>query len=311
VSFQRRTVAALIGIVALLLAAGCGNSDSGNATSATVPDSLGTHTARLALVGDIACASPTPIGDRCHQSATYAIAKKMNPDRVLVIGDTQYPDGALRLYKQSYAKSWGKFKPITFPVPGNHEYKTRDAAGYFDYFGAAAGTRKQGWHASTVGGWRLIGLNSVCDQVGGCEAGSPQSKWLANDLKRNAKSCTLAIWHYPRFSSGPHGNHPNLAHLWSQLNAASAEVVFSGHDHDYERLTAMTSDGKESSSGLPSFVVGTGGVKRYPSFTAGPGSLAHNRGYGVMQLDLYSHGYSWKFVQTDGKIADSGSAACR
>lgn len=310
-SFQRRTVAALIGIVALLLAAGCGNSDSGNATSATVPDSLGTHTARLALVGDIACASPTPIGDRCHQSATYAIAKKMNPDRVLVIGDTQYPDGALRLYKQSYAKSWGKFKPITFPVPGNHEYKTRDAAGYFDYFGAAAGTRKQGWHASTVGGWRLIGLNSVCDQVGGCEAGSPQSKWLANDLKRNAKSCTLAIWHYPRFSSGPHGNHPNLAHLWSQLNAASAEVVFSGHDHDYERLTAMTSDGKESSSGLPSFVVGTGGVKRYPSFTAGPGSLAHNRGYGVMQLDLYSRGYSWKFVQTDGKIADSGSAACR
>ena len=134
----------------MLLAAGCGGSSSGDATSATVDLSLGSHTARLAVVGDIACASPTPIGDRCHQAATYKVAAKMKPDRVLVIGDTQYPDGSLRLYKKSYAKSWGKLKPITFPVPGNHEYETPGAAGYFDYFGAAAANRKQGWHASTT-----------------------------------------------------------------------------------------------------------------------------------------------------------------
>ena len=298
----------------MLFVTGCGNSDSGNATSATVQpplSSLGSHTARLAVVGDIACASPTPTGDRCHQAATYAIAKKVKPDRVLVIGDTQYPDGALRLYRKSYAKSWGKFKPITFPVPGNHEYKTRGAAGYFDYFGAAAAKRGQGWHAATVGGWRVIGLNSVCAEVGGCDAGSPQSNWLANDLRRHAKLCTLAIWHYPRFSSGPHGNHANLAHFWQQLNAASGEIVLAGHDHDYERFRAMTSDGKESESGMPSFIVGTGGVKRYLDFKETPGSAAHSLHYGVLQLDLYSRGYSWKFIQTDGKIADSGQAACR
>ena len=298
----------------MLFVTGCGNSDSGNATSATVQpplSSLGSHTTRLAIVGDIACASPTPTGDRCRQAATYAIAKKMNPDRVLVIGDTQYPDGALRLYRKSYAKSWGKFKPITFPVPGNHEYETRGAAGYFDYFGAAAAKRGQGWHAATVGGWRVIGLNSVCAEVGGCDAGSPQSNWLANDLRRHAKLCTLAIWHYPRFSSGPHGNHANLAHFWQQLNAASGEIVLAGHDHDYERFRAMTSDGKESESGMPSFIVGTGGVKRYLDFKETPGSAAHSLHYGVLQLDLYSRGYSWKFIQTDGKIADSGQAACR
>jgi hypothetical protein len=297
--------------VTLLLAVGCGGSDSGTASSATVAQSLGSKTARLALVGDIACASPRPIGDRCHQAATYEVAKKMKPDRVLVIGDTQYPDSALRLFKKSYAKSWGKLKPITLAVPGNHEYKTPGAAGYFDYFGAAAGERGRGWHATTIGGWRVIGLNSVCDQVGGCGAGSAQSKWLANDLKENAKRCTLAFWHYPRFSSGPHNNHPKLAHLWSQLNDAAAEVVFAGHDHEYERLTAMTSDGKESDAGMASFVVGTGGVKRYASFEPGPGTLAHSLDYGVLQLDLYQRGYSWKFVQPGGKIADSGSAPCR
>jgi len=300
-----------IAVALMLLAAGCGHSDSGNATSATVEQALGSHTARLAIVGDIACPSPTPANGRCEQSATYATAAKMKPDRVLVIGDTQYPDGALSLYRKSYDKSWGKFKSITFPVPGNHEYKTRGAAGYFDYFGAAAATRGRGWHATTIGGWRVIGINSMCDQIGGCDAGSPQSKWLASDLRRNAKSCTLAIWHYPRFSSGPHHNHPKLAHIWSQLNAASTDIVLSGHDHEYERLTAMTAEGKQSSAGMPSFVVGTGGVKRYASFTAGPGSLAHDLEYGVLQLDLYQHGYSWKFIQTDGKIADSGSAACR
>ncbi len=306
-----RAIARLAAATMLLaLLGGCGGADAGNATSATVEPSLGSHTARLAVVGDIACASPNPIGDRCHQRATYAVAAKMKPDRVLVIGDTQYPDSALALYKKSYAKSWGKLKPITFPVPGNHEYKTRSAAGYFDYFGAAAGKRGRGWHATTIGGWRVIGLNSNCDQIGGCEAGSAQAKWLANDLGRHAKFCTLAIWHYPRFSSGPHHNHPKLAHFWSQLNAASAEVVFAGHDHSYERLKAMTSDGKESSSGMPSFVVGTGGVRRYESVTPSSRSLANDRGYGVLQLDLFARGYSWKFVLTDGKVADRGSAAC-
>ncbi|CAB5033736.1 unannotated protein [freshwater metagenome] len=73
----------------------------------------------------------------------------------------------------------------------------------------------------------------------------------------------------------------------------------------------MTSDGKESESGMPSFIVGTGGVKRYLDFKETPGSAAHSLHYGVLQLDLYSRGYSWKFIQTDGKIADSGQAACR
>ena len=298
-------------MAAALLAAGCGSSSSGDATSATVDSSLGTHKARLVVVGDIVCAPLGPVGDRCHQASTYALAAKIKPDHVLVLGDTQYPNGALRLYRRSYAATWGKLRSITFPVPGNHEYKTGGATGYFDYCGAAAGHRKQGWHASTIGGWRVIGLNSQCGEVGGCGTGSAQAKWLKGELANHATNCTLAIWHFPRFSSGPHRNHPSMSVLWSELEKSKADVVFSGHDHEYERLAAMTNDGKLSDSGIPSFVVGTGGVERYPTFKAGHGSLAHNRGYGVLQLDLYTRGYRWAYVQTDGKVADSGQAACR
>jgi len=50
-------------------------------------------------------------------------------------------------------------------------------------------------------------LNSECQDVGGCEAGSPQEKWLRANLAAHPAACTLAYWHKPLFSSGSaHGN---------------------------------------------------------------------------------------------------------
>ncbi len=299
-------------MAAAALLAACGSGDSSAVGSSEVPSSsLGPHRARLAVVGDIACASPTAIGDRCHQAATYKIAAAIKPDRALILGDTQYPNGALRLYRQSYARSWGKLGAKAFPVPGNHEYETAGAAGYFDYFGALAGRRGKGWRATTIGGWRVIGLNSNCSQVGGCGVGSPQSNWLKAELATNKTACTLALSHYPRFSSGPHGDNAVMSNFWSQLQDAKAEVVFAGHDHDYERLAPLSDSGQPSSAGMASFVVGSGGVKRYLDFKARSGTAAHSLQYGVLQLDLYERGYSWKFIETNGSVSDSGRAACR
>src|SRR5207244_12617669 len=85
---------------------------------------------------------------------------------VLTLGDDQYECGSLAAFQQSYDLSWGRVKAITFPTPGNHEYYTSGgtgctsanagAAGYFDYVGAAAGTRGQGWYSFDVGTWHLI-----------------------------------------------------------------------------------------------------------------------------------------------------------
>src|SRR5450759_1882124 len=104
------------------------------------------------------------------------------------------------------------------------------AAGYFNYFGAAAGIPGQGYYSFDVGSWHLIALNSNCTPAGGCSAKSPQGKWLAADLAAHPNQCTLAYWHIPAFSSGGRASGSTVP-FWSLLYAAHADVVLNGHDH--------------------------------------------------------------------------------
>ena len=127
------------------------------------------------------------------------------------------------------------------PVIGNHEYQTPGAAGYFGYFGAAA-AGPGGYYALDAGTWRVYVINSECSFVG-CGSGSAQLAWLTADLAANPRSCVLALWHEPRFSSGAHGDATAMAPIWSALHTAGAELVLSGHDHDYERLLPMDPSG--------------------------------------------------------------------
>ena len=58
----------------------------------------------------------------CRQLATYNLIAGIAPAAVLPLGDTQYYCGGYDAYLQSYALSWGRFKSITHPAVGNHEY---------------------------------------------------------------------------------------------------------------------------------------------------------------------------------------------
>jgi hypothetical protein len=74
-------------------------------------------------------------GDR----RTAGLIRRWSPTAVLALGDTQYEAGELASFRSAYDGSWGAFKARTHPAIGNHEYLGGDgAAGYFDYFGAAA-----------------------------------------------------------------------------------------------------------------------------------------------------------------------------
>ena len=122
------------------------------------------------------------------------------PGTVFTLGDNVYPDGTAQQFADCYADSWGRFKDRTHPAPGNHDYNTPGATGYFGYFGAAAGDPREGWYTFDVGAWRVYVLNSDCGQVGGCNAGSAQEVWLKTQLAADPHRCVAAIWHHPRFS---------------------------------------------------------------------------------------------------------------
>jgi hypothetical protein len=232
---------------------------------------------------------------------------------VFLAGDNVYPDGSPRQYRDCYGPSWGQFLDRTRPVPGNHEYETRGAAGYLDYFGTRAQPNGTTWYAWDAGEWHVIMLDSDCGAVGGCEAGSPQGDWLKADLAASTVRCTLAIWHHPRFSSGDHGNHPFVSAFWQLLYEAGADVVVNGHDHDYERFALQDPNGNaDPDRGIREFVVGTGGGRLRNFQAIRTNSEARDaKTHGVIRLVLGPDGYSWSFVPVAGQtFTDAGSGAC-
>ena len=256
----------------------------------------------------------------CHgegDEATTELIEGIDHATVLTLGDNAYPDGSAEDFAECYDPTWGRFEDRTKPSPGNHDYDTEGAEGYFDYFGKAAGDPEEGYYSYNLGRWHIVALNSNCEEVpGGCEASSPQGRWLEADLAANEdKSCTLAYMHHPRFSSGEkHGNTHYVKPLLEALYEAGADVVLSGHEHNYERFAPQNPGGREDPErGIRQFVVGTGGGKgTYPILAPIANSEVHNDDtYGVLSLGLRPKGYAWRFVPVEGaRFTDSGSARC-
>lgn len=257
--------------------------------------------------GDIASCSSS--GDEATGALLDTLAGP-----ILVLGDIAYEAGTTSEFNNCFDPSWGEHKARMKPAPGNHEYSTAGATGYYEYFGSAAGDPAKGYYAFDLGGWRFYALNSNCAAIGGCGAGSVQEMWLRADLAANPRTCVAAYWHHPRFSSGAHGNSTATQALWQALYDFNADLVLVGHDHDYERFAPQTATGvADAARGLREFVVGTGGRSHYPlPGAAVANSQANNTdSYGVLKLTLGANGYSWQFVPEAGKtFNDSGSGAC-
>lgn len=252
-------------------------------------------TVTLAGAGDIgSCGSS-------GAEATAALLDKIE-GAVFTTGDNAYPDGAIADFAACYAPSWGRHLSRTLPAPGNHDYHTDGAWGYLEYFGASAAN---GYYAVDLGRWRIYSLNSE-------RVDEQQLSWLTADLAANPRDCVLAFWHRPRFSSGRHGNDESVAPLWSTLYEAGAEVVVSGHDHDYERFGPMDGAGQAADAGMRQFVVGTGGSHlRDFEQTQANSEIRWNGGYGIVKFELRTSDYSWEFIPADGSVkVDSGTGPC-
>lgn len=231
------------------------------------------------------------------------------PYPVLAAGDLAYPDGSAENFARCYAPHWGGFKERTYPAPGNHDYRTTDAAGYFNYFGTRAGADRKGYYSFDLGAWHILSLNSNRE----LEADAAQLQWIEADLRRNRQRCVLAYWHHPRFSSGPHGPQGRVQAIWALLHKHGVSVVVAGHDHIYERLAPMNAQGEaDPARGMRSFVVGTGGAKHYPIEKRHPLSeVADGQTWGVLKMTLNDTGYAWEFLPVAGQtLRDSGSAQC-
>jgi hypothetical protein len=291
-----------------------GNSSAPSVAVSVTPGGVVPPTDPVLIVaGDIASCSWT--GDETTAALVAGLA-----GTVVTLGDNVYQNGTATEFTQCYAPSWGQFKERTRPTPGNHDYNTAGASGYFDYFNGVgvvegpAGNRALGYYSFDVGTWHVVVLNSECEATtglwlkGGCAAGTAQANWLAADLAATTTNNIIATYHKPRFSSA--GSNPHMGVLWQLLYDRGADLVMSGHTHSYERFAPMNGSGAvDNAFGIREIVVGTGGASSHPFGTPLATSQVRNTGtIGVLVLTLRADRLDWRFAPAGGgTFADSGT----
>ncbi len=264
----------------------------------------------VATVGDMVCPPGFVVTtSTCRHKAVSNSILAANPAAFLTLGDNQYGEGTPAQFRGAYEPSYGRFRGITSPTVGNHEYRTPGAAGYFGYFGTAAGDPLKGYYAQDIGSWRVIALNSEVDIT----ATGAQLAWLKNDLAAHKNVCTLVFMHKARFSSGSHGNYTSMRPIFDALVAARVELLLSGHDHNYERFIPQTGSGSRSSLGVTQVVVGTGGKSLNGWTTATKNSVVRSQaGHGWLKLTLNPTSAELRYVGlSDNPFADYKNIACR
>jgi acid phosphatase type 7 len=258
------------------------------------------------------------------------------PLKVMILGDLAYNRGSKKEFK-CFDQTWGKVLRAKLadpsvdilPISGNHEYRTWGAKGFFKYFadnawikGGKGGYYQLTFPAGHEAAWNLIGLNSEREDF------TPQTSWLAGELKAATQTCILGFWHRPVFSSGFHGHGRDglftlpgsaprkqdfLAKEEAMIAEAGGSLVLNGHDHNYEELAPHDALGAPSATGLRSFIVGTGGrtLRDYDGtkWTGISANFDHTS-YGILRLDLFPGSYTWNFLTTDGSVKYKGQGNC-
>jgi hypothetical protein len=268
----------------------------------------------------LAAVTAAAVGDLCDSlhdcSRTAALVSALPPaTRLFLAGDNAYSVGALSEYLDHYDPYYGPFKARTHPVVGNHEYATRAAGGYFDYFNGVgvpdgpAGPRNRGYYSVDVGEWHVVALNSNLPRG----PGSKQEVWLREDLAASTKPCTMALFHHPRFNIGMHGPNASVQALYQALQDFGADLIVNGHDHNYQRWAPLTASGvRDDVHGVRQIVVGTGGRGLYAIGSSPDVESANAETWGILKLTLSAAAYRWEFLPVAGStFTDSGRVTCK
>jgi hypothetical protein len=226
---------------------------------------------------------------------------------ILLAGDLAYDSGTLDEFRRCFDPSFGRFRTRFWAAPGNHDYVTPNATGYFTYFGDRAGPDRNGYYALRLNGWHVLMLNSMVPM----QRNSRQFEWVRHELQAAPSRCTLAVWHHPFDSSGPNGPHPGQRDMWELLYNNNADLVVSAHDHLYERHAPQNaSQQADPVRGIRLFISGGGGAPPYQRARAARNSELLLSTHGLLRLKLEPALYEWEFLAVNGHVLDRGLSIC-
>ncbi len=278
------------------------NTNTFNPTGGTTPPAGQPFV--LAATGDGA-------GGTANSDTVTSMINSWNPNMFLYLGDV-YEKGTSTEFYNWYGTAdtfFGRFRDVTNPSIGNHEYENGVAPGYFDYW-----DNVQNYYSYDAAGWHFIALNSNCGLLQNCAVGQAQYQWLLNDLNTHSNTCTIAYFHHPVYNVGPQGPSERMNDMWTLMAQKGVDIVLTGHDHNYQRWVPLNGNGQSSSTGITQFVAGGGGhgIQNFVTtdnrlavgFDTSPNSM------GSLRFELNQYGASFQYVNYLGAVLDSGAIPC-
>jgi acid phosphatase type 7 len=251
---------------------------------------------RLSRTGTIVWA----VGDGGNGSAeAKRVARTIaadRPRRVLYLGDV-YEHGTARDFKRRFATVYGSLAGRMEPTPGNHDWPNH-ATGYAPYWRAVKGRRVPYRYALSLGGWRIISLNSQTPDS------AAQLRFLRSQIARAKTTCVLAFMHRPRFNAGEHrGEQRDVEAIWKALRGR-ATLLLAGHDHDFQRFKPV--------DGVTQIVAGAGGRERYRVDAGDPRlAFSDDTSDGALRMQLQPGRARLQIVRADGRVLDRSTVSCR
>jgi hypothetical protein len=239
------------------------------------------------------------VGDGGDGSAkAKAVAARIagdRPRRVLYLGDV-YETGSAAEFRNHFATVYGRLARRMDPTPGNHDWPNH-ATGYDPYWRRIKGRTLPHHYAFSLGGWRIVSLNSETPRDPG------QLAFLRREIARQPGTCTIAFWHRPRLNAGRHrADQMDTDPLW-RLVEGKAALVINGHDHDFQRFRKV--------DGTAEYVAGAGGRERY-HVNAGDKRLAFSKDSvnGALRMQLQPGVARLSFVTSGGDVLDRTTVRC-
>ena len=242
--------------------------------------------ARIAVSGDTGMRNAA----QARVARRMAAEAKEEPyDAFVICGDLVYPDGDASLTKRSVIDPYAPVLEDATLVPalGNHDVQSGEGMAIMRQLG-----RDSAWYVEKVGPVRIIVLDS--NRIGNAQ----QMAWLRRVLaeKQPEGTWTIAAMHHAPYSASHHGSDKNVQRRWVPLfEQAGVQLVFAGHDHDYQRSKEI--------DGITYIVTG-GGAKLRPAgragFTAKSASVLH-----YTDLLVYEDRIEGRAIMPNGEAIDA------
>ena len=227
-------------------------------------------------------------------------------DFIVHTGDMVYDNGEAVNYDPRFFTPYRDLlrRMVFWPTLGNHDVGTSSGQPWRDAFHTpannTAGSEK--YYSFDYGNAHVV----VLDSNTSTSPGSAQHTFLDQDLAASTARWKVVVFHHAIYSSSQHGSNLTIrANLVPLFDAHSVDLVFMGHDHDYERTKPLRADQVVAEGeGTVYITTGGGGKSLYAagqsSFTAYAESAYH-----FTRVAVNGAAVRIEMIRDDGAVRDT------